>query len=154
MYDFLYHNGIATLSFVLSALNSAYLLKTRRRKVKITINELKLFDSKYYINLVIENNSHLPITITDIQIKTESDTIKICKYKEYSDSIIIDVPNGNKIQEDSYTDGFPILLAPLEASFCRFKTKESNYTSKKLNIQKLLIFTTRGNFSIRINHNF
>lgn len=145
---------ISIIALILSIISFVRSIVIDRRNLKISISNFKLFDGTYYIDTVLENHSRLPITITDIQFVTKDNCIHLCKYREYNSSVVITVEVGNDIQEDYYTDGFPISLSQFDASNFRFKTSDTNYKDQNVFIKKIVILTTRGKIVKKINRNF
>lgn len=152
---YLLNNCIAILAFILSVINFIHSIFIYKRSIKINIDNIKLFDGIYYISATIENNSRLPITITNIEINSDKEIINLCKWREYSDTIIIPVENGTDIQEDNYTDGFPISFSQLDAHNFRFKTSHfKKFEKKNLYIKQIILYTTRGKVVQDINRTF
>ena len=59
---------IAALGLVLSLLSWAYTLITQRRKIAISISEIKSYSDVTYLRMAFENQSRLPIAITRIAL--------------------------------------------------------------------------------------
>lgn len=155
IFTYLLDNLIAILALIISIINSAYSILAYRRNIKISINEVKLINGIYFLNAIIENKSRLPITITNIEIISDNETINLCKWREYSDTIVIPIENGTDIQEDNYTDGFPISFSQLDAHDFKFKTSHiKKFKSKNLYINKIVLYTTRGKVIKKINRTF
>lgn len=143
---FIYDNGIAFLALIISAVNFYLNYKGKRINIQFTVLDKTIGnphgDEFSIFNVIVENHSQLPITITDINLIYQNQIFKFHQYSEFSDVITIPVENGQDIQEVNYTTGLPLTIAALDAKYCRFKVKLSKIeTMQRFTLN---IHTTRG----------
>ncbi len=148
---------ISVLAFVLSMINTFYLIFTQRPKIKVSFKEYtflkNLPDKPFLLGVIIENKSRLSVSISKMNL-----SINDTKY-EFSWIPII-ICNTNLSQNNNTLDKvsvhsltFPQHISPLN-SCCGYFSMASkgifNADELKKSKCKLEVFTSRGKKSFKI----
>lgn len=149
---------ISVLAFILSIINTFYLIFTQRPKIKVNFKEYtfskNMPDTPFLLGVIIENKSRLSVSISKMNM-----SINNTKY-EFSWIPII-ICNTNLSQNNNTLDKvsvhsltFPQHISPL-SSCCGYFSMASkgkfNADELKKSKCKLEVFTSRGKKSFKID---
>lgn len=142
---------VGLLGFVLSLFNMCYILLCNRKKTDISITDIRIANlipeySTVFILFKFVNQSHLPISITRIEMSYEEQVCYDCDSAKCIVSKDTTKSNGKEIDGISvYTEILPITLDCLAAHSCYLAYQVPR--DKRPNLDTLLtfqIFSNRG----------